>query len=247
MKALSHNEFIEKLLVCNEYYKEGGFEVLGTYISYHNKILIKDKYGELLVTPSKLLNNRKPTILSAIDKDSYIINKFRDIRNESYDYSKVKYVSYNETVIIGCPIHGDFEITVDKFINRVNEGYGCRKCGKKNISKNKILNPTGWSLSNWKKQGLVSKNFDSFKVYIIECWNDKENFYKVGRTFLKVEKRFAHKNMPYNFKLLKIKEGSAEEMFKLELNLKNMFKDFKYIPNHKFSGMFECYNKNIQI
>ena len=84
----------------------------------------------------------------------------------------------------------------------------------------------------------------NFKVYIIKCWGENEEFYKIGRTFLKIEKRFSYfKALPYKYKILKIYEGNVKEIFKLETILKNKNKDNKYIPKLKFHGMYECFNK----
>ena len=45
-----------------------------------------------------------------------------------YDYSKAVYTGYNTKVIIGCPIHGDFEQTPAIHYR----GSGCPKCGTAN-------------------------------------------------------------------------------------------------------------------
>ena len=42
-----------------------------------------------------------------------------------WDYSKVEYVRGRDKVIIGCPIHGDFEQPAENHMN----GRGCKKCG----------------------------------------------------------------------------------------------------------------------
>jgi len=44
-------------------------------------------------------------------------------------------------------------------------------------------NPMGWSYTNWIKSSKTSKNFDSFKVYIIECskYSDCRNLSNLTR------------------------------------------------------------------
>lgn len=95
-----------------------------------------------------------------------------------------------------------------------------------------------------------SKNFDSFKVYIIKCFNKDEEFYKIGRTYTKIKKRFGTKLlMPYKYEVLNEFIGTAEEMYDLETKLKNMNKNNKYLPKIKFGGMQECFKeikKNIK-
>ena len=46
-----------------------------------------------------------------------------------YDYSKVNYINCDTKVIIICQIHGEFNITPYKFINRKQ---GCSSCGRIN-------------------------------------------------------------------------------------------------------------------
>jgi len=45
---------------------------------------------------------------------------------DKYDYSKVKYVNANEPIIIGCPTHGEVEVTPKQHLK--NGGTGCIKC-----------------------------------------------------------------------------------------------------------------------
>lgn len=53
------------------------------------------------------------------------IEQAKATHGDKYDYSKVKYVTNNEKVIIGCPIHGYFEMTPHIHLS----GCGCTKCG----------------------------------------------------------------------------------------------------------------------
>lgn len=99
-------------------------------------------------------------------------------------------------------------------------------------------------MTNWKKAALKSKNFDSFKVYIIKCYNENEKFYKIGRTFCTIKKRFQGKIcMPYNYEIIKVFENNAEEMYKLENKLKKSNKKNKYVPKIIFKGMQECFEQ----
>src|SRR5690606_7433578 len=90
-----------------------------------------------------------------------------------------------------------------------------------------------------------SKTFESFKVYIIKCWNEDEVFFKIGRTYRKIEDRFINKKeMPYKYKVVHIIENeSSEYIYKLEHRLKREHKNYKYTPNIKFNGMYECFSK----
>jgi len=158
------------------------------------------------------------------------ILKAKAIHGDKYDYSKVEYVASASKVKLICPIHGEFEQKPNNHLN----GKGCKKCG---------LDYGVWSYSLWEEKGLKSSYFDSFKLYIIECWNDEERFIKIGKTFKSVAHRFKGKKyMPYDFKLIKMIEGSAKEISELELELKNKNKINSYLPKKEFNGRYECYN-----
>lgn len=53
-----------------------------------------------------------------------IVENFRIVHEDKYDYSKVEYQGYRNKVIVTCPIHGDFEISISKHL----QGQGCPKC-----------------------------------------------------------------------------------------------------------------------
>jgi len=127
------------------------------------------------------------------------------------------------------------------FLNSfINAKSGCIKCQYLKAGEN----PMGWRFLNWKNFAEKSKHFDSFKVYIIECWDENERFYKIGRTFNKINLRFSgNKTMPYNFRIIKIFEGESEEIYKLENGLKKENKEFKYLPTKKFGGRYECFSQ----
>lgn len=58
-----------------------------------------------------------------ISHDEYmdkVINKY----GNSYNYDKLKYISTKRNIIVGCKIHGDFEIRADRFLSN----NGCKQC-----------------------------------------------------------------------------------------------------------------------
>lgn len=184
----------------------------------------------------------KPNINPLI-KYSKRLEKCIKIHNDFYSYIKTDFTLLNinkEKSIITCPIHGDFELSLQLHI----KGRGCQKCSIEKVKKLNSDNPTGWSKSNWLKHGNKSKNFDSFKVYIIKCWNDNEEFFKIGRTYKTVERRFCNKiSMPYNYKILYTFISDCNSIYELEIYFKNQHKNFKYNPLLNFKGENECYNK----
>lgn len=212
--------------------------------------IICKKHGSFYQTPHTHLNGcgcnecgeektanikRKPL--------SKFIYQANIIHNYKYIYDKVIYKNDKTKIKIGCPIHGLFNQTPNSHLN----GNGCPNCGFENTRKYMQENPTGWSYSNWERQGLISKYFDSFKVYIIKCWNDKEEFYKIGKTFKTVENRFNKTYNPYNYEILYEKKGESKCISNLENKLKKENKTYKYLPSINFNGMYECYTTDLPI
>lgn len=171
------------------------------------------------------------------------IKKSKLVHGNTYIYDLVCYKTARVKVKILCKKHGVFEQTPDSHLS----GHGCFKCGFELLSKNNQENTPGWSVSNWDSAGKRSKRFDSFKVYIIKCFNDTETFYKIGRTFLKTQVRFQnYYAMPYNYEI--IKEyifDNAKDAFSKEIELKKLNKANKYVPLISFSGRYECFSKII--
>lgn len=177
-------------------------------------------------------------------KTTYTLERFIEIANKVhnflYDYSITKYVISTEKIEINCLKHGVFKQKAQIHL----QGHGCKKCANELKSKLNGENPTGWNYANWEKAGFKSKNFDSFKVYIIKCWNENEEFYKIGKTYRVLKERFGSKMTNiYNYEVINIIEGSARYISDLEIDLKNKNKTHKYIPKINFKGMYECFSE----
>lgn len=210
-----NKNFKEKIiLICKVH---GKFEK-----EINNVLVSKNSYCPLCYNETIRGANR----ISSIED---FIKKANLIHNNKYDYSKSIYITAKENINIICSKHDLFKQTPDNHLS----GNGCVECARE---------LTCWSYSNWEKAGSNSKEFDSFKVYILECWNENEKFYKIGKTYKTVEKRFNNKkSLPYNWKILKTYKGKAKEMSELENKLKSENKMNKYIPKIKFHGLSECF------
>ena len=60
-----------------------------------------------------------------------VLEDFRKVHGDRYDYSKVKYVAGTAKVIIICPKHGEFLKSPANHI----KGQGCPECTKENVGK----------------------------------------------------------------------------------------------------------------
>ena len=112
-----------------------------------NKILITCPiHGDFLQYASHHLYNKMGCRRCGIEKKKLkivdVLERFKYIHGDSYNYSKVKYKSFRDKVEIICPHHGSFFQSTDSHL----KGNGCRKCheskGEKYIgiflNKNKI-------------------------------------------------------------------------------------------------------------
>lgn len=215
-------------------YEYTPFELI-EFKSLSQKMLVKDSYGEMLVYPENILKGIIPTITSAVDRDKYLKNQIKEVFDNDYELSKVKYINVKENIVLDCKKHGEFS----KDVRELLKGHGCQKCSK--IDRKGIIH--GWSHSRWQKAGELSNYFDSFKVYILKCWNDNEGFYKIGKTFRTVQERFNKtEKMPYGWEIIRIFEGEARQISKLEHSLQKLNKRTQYLPKNTFGGMHECFS-----
>lgn len=167
-------------------------------------------------------NNIKPV--------SEFINQSNIVHNMYYDYSKTNYTGALNKVVIICPTHGEFKQRPSDHL----VGIGCPECAKAKL---------GWTYTNWEDRALKSVNFDSFKLYFIECWNDTERFIKIGKTFTTLGKRFpGNSSMPYDWKVLSIEEGSARYISEKEQELHKRYIEESYKPSLTFGGSGECFD-----
>lgn len=212
------------------------------YVNSHSKIkIICPNHGEFEQVPSSHLNGNgcvkcsgeKKTILQSGNKDNFI-QKAKLIHGDKYDYSNVNYEKSYIKIKINCPEHGEFE----QIPNSHLKGRGCPTCGLKIKG--------GWTSTKWLEKSIKSKQFDSFKFYVVECFDDNERFVKIGRTFKTIKKRFEGK-LPYKFISLKeISFNTHSEAFEFEVMIKNLIKTYSYTPLKKFGGRYECYDINFK-
>ena len=105
------------------------------YINNRIKVcIICPEHGEFWQTPDVHLRGCGCPVCRYIKSSSKcrmqqddFINRATKLHNGKYDYSKVNYKNTDTKVIIGCPIHGDFEQTPHHHLN----GIGCPTCGSK--------------------------------------------------------------------------------------------------------------------
>jgi hypothetical protein len=236
------NTFLEKVKIThNDKYDYSKSDYINNYTKI---IIICPIHGEFLQKPYSHLSGsgcKRCISDSRRNTNDYFIRKANEIHNNKYDYSLIEYYNAITKIIIKCKIHGEFKQTPNKHLN----GRGCSKCARISTTEYNRNHAVGWTYSAWENLGNKSKNFDNYKLYIIKCYDENEEFYKVGKTFLTLKNRFNNKCMlPYKYDIIKIIKGGGREISILENELKNKIKKYKYEPKIKFGGMRECFKNN---
>lgn len=209
--------------------------LIDDYINSYTDIKVKDKKDIIYtISPDKLMRMR-PTIRSCKNKTDAYLKRLSSAHKNKYNYEKTEYISNNIKIIIICPIHGEFTQIPSEHL----QGCGCPICSKEKMN---------WSYTQWGQKAANSNNFESFKVYLIKVFNDKECFYKIGKTYTKITSRFKPytKNFPYNYEVISLFSGNCRSISSLEHYLHRKYSNLKYTPINPFKGDKECF-KNISI
>lgn len=198
------------------------------------KLICKD-HGEFTIDPSNHLSGKgcslcglEASALSRALSQETVIQRFKERHGERYDYSLVKYTGdAHGKLIIVCKEHGIFE---QSYANH-NSGKGCPICAKE--------------FSPRLRSGFI-RSYESKKyasLYLLNCFNEDENFYKIGITTKPVRRRFGGKStMPYEYDVIHLFKADGSEIWDLEKLLHRKYRDFKYVPNLEFGGMYECFS-----
>lgn len=221
------------------------------YIRWDKKVkILCSLHGEFIQTPNGHLCGRgcwKCSGEANGDKLKMTKEEFLSRSNTKhgniYDYSKVEYIKSNKKLEIICKTHGKFKQTANAHLT----GCGCAGCAASRSRENS----NGWTYTSWQKAGETSKDFDSYKVYVIKIksMDNTEEFYKIGKTFLTLKKRFnILKRISYTWEVVDYCIfNSAREASEKEDELKRANKIYSYMPNMEFGGRYECFNLNLPI
>ena len=131
---MTTSEFIQKAqAVHGDKYDYSKVE----YVNNHTKVtIICPEHGEFPQNPNNHLQGNGCLMCARqrrADRDrqttKWFVEKARQAHGDKFDYSKVKYINNHTPVIIGCPIHGEFQQTPANHL----KGQGCPDCGRKKL------------------------------------------------------------------------------------------------------------------
>lgn len=123
------------------------------YIGSKNKvIIICSKHGEFKQTPDTHLRGNCPQCAEISRRNKKrlrkeeILNRFKNIHGDEYDYSKIKNLKTNLKIKIICKIHGEFHQLAGNHL----KGSKCPKCSGKALSnENSLLGKFPESKKQW--------------------------------------------------------------------------------------------------
>lgn len=161
---------------------------------------------------------------------NYFLKKFYLKHKNTYSYEESVYVESNKKIKIRCDYHGIFEQTP----NAHASGKGCDKCARINNS---------FVREDYVK---MAKGRDT-TLYIIKCFNDNEEFYKIGKTYLTIKERYKKNEMPYEYDIIETFISDASTIHILEASLHKKYGEYSYKPNNLFGGYTECYSIDLPL
>ena len=125
---MTHENFLKRV---DEVFPNKEWEVVGQYVFNRTPILVRNKYGDCLISPAQILQGSNPSVRSAINKTEYSINRFREVHGDKYNYDKFVYTGTRKKGEIVCAKHGSFFQDPNTHLFCTT---GCRECWKDGIS-----------------------------------------------------------------------------------------------------------------
>ena len=138
-KRHTRDSFIEKANIKHQH-KYDYSKV--DYVNNSTKVcIICPIHGEFWQTPGNHMSGQScPKCCGRGYTKEEMVQRFKNVHGDKYDYSKVEFVRTDRKVCIICPIHGEFWQTPYKHMTM---GQGCPKCGSSHLEndiRNLLLN-----------------------------------------------------------------------------------------------------------
>lgn len=139
------------------------------YVKSSEKVIIICKeHGEFTQTPNGHKSGKGCRLCnggSQLNNKEYI-KRATKVHNGLYSYDRTEYKSMKDTVVVTCPLHGDFEILAEVHVAR---GRGCKKCSNRHrMSEEEFINEARITHNNMYKYDKV-KYISSESHVSIKC------------------------------------------------------------------------------
>lgn len=207
------------------------------YVKFSEKLTVTcRKHGDFNIRPSSHASGsgcpkcgRENSSKGTRKNKEYFITKSLEKHGNRYDYSKSIYKGSRIKIDIICNLHGVFNMMPYAHMS----GQGCKECA--------LLN-RGYNRSKF--VGRCEDKNSLGLLYIIRCYDNKEEFFKVGIASTGVEDRFNCKNkMPYSYEVIKELSLEPKRVYDLENHILRSASKFRYKPMLSFKGETECFSQ----
>lgn len=164
------------------------------------------------------------------------IKEAKEVYGDLHDYTDTVYTGCRRELEVRCKKHN----TIFKvFPSSYMDGFTCFRCRQEKGYKSK---------HHHTKEGYIYlANSRITYLYLLKCYGEDEEFYKIGKTFRSVGERFTKTNMPYKYEVVYMYSGDADKIWDLEEELHKKYKSYKYKVKILFDGYSESYNLNLPI
>lgn len=239
LKTKSNDEFIQQALKKHgDKYSYGKTRYIDSY-SY--VVVTCKKHGDFDINANSLLlgcgckwcavESNSDNLRSNTDE---FIKKAKMKHGDSYGYGNCIYIDSKTKMDIFCNKHKEF---FKQCANIHLRGSGCPKC--------KVDN-TGWNRSKFINHCI---NRGGATLYIIECFDENERFFKVGITSRTLKTRFSKYSkpttgtyIPYDFNVVFEKFDDAGKIWDLEKSLHRKLRKYRHKTAKYFGGHTECFS-----
>lgn len=212
------------------------------YVSSHDYVVVTcKKHGDFKINANSLIMGCGCKFCAIEENSNNLrsnIDEFKEkaklIHGHAYDYSECIYTDCKTKMKIRCKKHDHF--FYQDANHHLSRG-GCPICRIEN---------TGWTRSKFINH---CRRTGKAKLYVIKCFSNGEDFFKVGitsrtlnRRFSKFSKKTSGTYIPYDFNSVFEVDADAEKVWDLEKEIHRKLKPFKYMPRKKFGGYTECFS-----
>jgi len=182
--------------------------------------------------------NFKIGIESVVNKINYIQYKLNELEK---NYIIVKYngMRNKSTILLN-------NFTYEVVLSDLLTGHDVSNISCVDVVKSDISKSVKCGFSRSKFNSLYKNKI--VILYLIEVFNKKESFYKIGLTCKKINQRFSGlSKFGYSYKTIDVIYIKGEDTYDKEKELKKACKNNNYIPLKKYPGYTESFNKQIKI
>ena len=199
----------------------------------HDHEFLQTPYGHSQgMTGCEICKRESKRELYTKTKEEFVTDAIK-VHGNKYDYSKVDYKGAKVNIQIGCPnkLHDYFPQTPD---HHINGRQGCPNWSDE-------IRNLGYTLDEINKKNI---NIEGI-LYVINAFNESENFFKIGITSKSASWRFrGNSEMPYDFEIICELDIGLADAYAHEQYILNKYKEFKYVPKIYFAGKDEVLSIN---